>query len=151
MRASKSEPAERLSPPPGGSAPSVAASTRDQKKQLEGASSSCLSASEAAEMLRKLEVAGTNLASDLSQLTAVWKEVMQESTESAVDHMLLYDSAAMDLEAKALSAVHAGERLIQGSVRLNKELRGMDILAARVKAVKLALEELEALVKPLLR
>mmetsp|Transcript_12815 Transcript_12815/g.33049 ORF Transcript_12815/g.33049 Transcript_12815/m.33049 type:complete len:89 (+) Transcript_12815:834-1100(+) len=79
------------------------------------------------------------------------QEVMQESTESAVDHMLLYDSAAMDLEAKALSAVHAGERLIQGSVRLNKELRGMDILAARVKAVKLALEELEALVKPLLR
>jgi hypothetical protein len=116
---------------------------------------------------------------------------MQESSESAVDHLLLYDSAAMDLEAKSIQAVELGEKLVHSSSTLSSELRSMDILAARVskevhcirklrsivdtisitshdalnvklipppnptrsqvKAVKLALDELESLVKPLLK
>lgn len=48
-----------------------------------------------------------------------------------MDHLLLYDSAAMDLEAKSISAIQAGEKLIQRSLALNVELRSTDILAAR--------------------
>uniref|UniRef100_A0A7S1SPE5 BLOC-1-related complex subunit 6 C-terminal helix domain-containing protein n=1 Tax=Tetraselmis chuii TaxID=63592 RepID=A0A7S1SPE5_9CHLO len=111
----------------------------------------CFSARAAAEVLGELEAAGTSLARELSQLTTVWRDVMQESSESAVDHLLLYDSAAMDLEAKSIQAVELGEKLVHSSSTLNSELRSMDILAARVKAVKLALDELESLVKPLLK
>ena len=58
---------------------------------------------------------------------------MQTSGESAVGHLALYDSAAMDVEVNTSSSVQAGQQLLRGCLALHEELRGMDILAARVR------------------
>lgn len=49
-----------------------------------------------------------------------------------MDHLLLYDSAAMDLEGKALQAISLGEQMMRSCVALHAEMRGVDILEARV-------------------
>ena len=49
-----------------------------------------------------------------------------------MDHLTLYDSAAMDLEETVLSAVVVGDRLLGSCVGLNTEMRDIDILSARV-------------------
>ena len=49
-----------------------------------------------------------------------------------MDHLTLYDSAAMDLEGKVQSAIVVGERFIGSCKGLHAEMRDLDILSARV-------------------
>ena len=49
-----------------------------------------------------------------------------------MDHLTLYDSAAMDLEGKVQSAIVVGERFLGSCRGLHAEMRDLDLLSARV-------------------
>mmetsp|Transcript_18952 Transcript_18952/g.52866 ORF Transcript_18952/g.52866 Transcript_18952/m.52866 type:complete len:146 (+) Transcript_18952:118-555(+) len=137
------------------SSPGPSTSVNDVSVPDSGTSTSaapeCVSPAEVARLLLSLEGAAQNLARDLSDLSKHWQEVMQTSGESAVDHLGLYDSAAVDVEQSVVSCIDAGQRMLRGCLTLHEEIRGMDLLAARVKSVKMTLHELESIAKPILR
>uniref|UniRef100_A0A061S1M0 BLOC-1-related complex subunit 6 C-terminal helix domain-containing protein n=1 Tax=Tetraselmis sp. GSL018 TaxID=582737 RepID=A0A061S1M0_9CHLO len=102
-------------------------------------------------LIEKLEVAAQRLVQDLGRVTSHWEETMTSSAEAAVEHLVLYDSAASELQSSTQASVEAAQRLVRGCLAVQKELQGLDILAARVKSVKSALDELETVAAPLLK
>lgn len=70
--------------------------------------------------------------------------------EQTLEHLLLLEASVAELQATATDTADATNALLAAATRLCSELRGVDLLAGRVMAVRQAVERLEKQVRAVL-
>eukprot|EP00887_Chlorella_sp_A99_P006401 scaffold3.g6401.t1 len=83
--------------------------------------------------------AGAALAGVATRVDAAWVQTLE--------HCLLLEAGVAELQAAAAESVERTNELLAAAMRLNAELRGIDLVASRVAGVRQAVERLEAQVK----
>lgn len=67
--------------------------------------------------------------------------------EQTQDHSQLLETGVEELHAAAADSVEATNQLLAAAMRLNAELRGIDLVASRVAALRQAVDQMEVQVK----
>ncbi|GAB4822087.1 hypothetical protein N2152v2_009133 [Parachlorella kessleri] len=84
------------------------------------------------------------LESSLAQLSGTLQGQVQASQQQTLEHLLLYESAVDELQVSATEAGAAYTSLMGTCRQLSEELRGVDLLAGKVAAIRAAVDALDA-------
>ncbi|KAL1830081.1 hypothetical protein DCAR_0209490 [Daucus carota subsp. sativus] len=112
------------------------------------------SAPSSSEIIKAIEVVerdSTAIAESFSSLFASLRSSLSQVTGRSVDHLECFNDAAGRLQECTLDAATKGNRYINSCLRLNEEMKGMDILAAQLKILRRNVDALDSNVNRLLR
>ncbi|KAK1374811.1 Monocopper oxidase-like protein SKS2 [Heracleum sosnowskyi] len=109
------------------------------------------SSSEIIKAIEVVERDSTAIAQSFTSLFASLRSSLSQVTGRSVDHLECFNDAAGRLQECTLDAATKGNRYINSCLRLNEEMKGMDILAAQLKILRRNVDALDSNVNRLLR
>lgn len=109
------------------------------------------SSSEIIKAIQVVERDSTAIAQSFTSLFASLRSSLSQVTGRSVDHLECFNDAAGRLQECTLDAATKGNRYINSCLRLNEEMKGMDILAAQLKILRRNVDALDSNVNRLLR
>ncbi|KAL8112456.1 hypothetical protein AgCh_019964 [Apium graveolens] len=109
------------------------------------------SSSEIIKAIEVVERDSTAIAQSFTSLFASLRSSLSQVTGRSVDHLECFNDAAGRLQECTLDAATKGNRYINSCLRLNEEMKGMDILAAQLKTLRRNVDALDSNVNRLLR
>ncbi|XP_074362171.1 uncharacterized protein LOC141702365 [Apium graveolens] len=109
------------------------------------------SSSEIIKAIEVVERDSTAIAQSFTSLFASLRSSLSQVTGCSVDHLECFNDAAGRLQECTLDAATKGNRYINSCLRLNEEMKGMDILAAQLKTLRRNVDALDSNVNRLLR
>ncbi|GMH38400.1 hypothetical protein BSKO_06284 [Bryopsis sp. KO-2023] len=90
--------------------------------------------------MEELEFAATDAMGDLVKLLDKLNDPSMESMNLALDHLLVQDSAAQDLQERTSESVEAGRSMVNASLELMEVLEETEGLEEKVKTLRRAVD-----------
>ncbi|KAI3822223.1 hypothetical protein L1987_09809 [Smallanthus sonchifolius] len=91
------------------------------------------------------------ISDSFSSLFASLRVDLSKVTSRSVDHVQCFNDAAGRLQESALDSATKGNLYINSCLRLNEEMRGIDILAMQLKVLRRNVDALDTAVNSLVR
>eukprot|EP00884_Botryococcus_braunii_P000364 jgi/Botrbrau1/10328/Bobra.0321s0006.1 len=103
----------------------------------------------AMDLLHELAEGAEDLGARYREMMSSLRSAVHDATECTLEHLLLYDAAAEELQDATMETTASANQLVEKCIALSTALRGTDLLAEHVRQVRRSVEQLGSLIDSL--